>query len=129
VAVAVTDVGPVGVDIERISDLTGIESYVLHHDELRPDKWPDVLRYWVRKEAVLKATGVGLSVSMNSVKVSAPTAAPAVLELPCRDLSLSEISMHDVDVGSGYLASVAVLNPHSDIAVRDGSELVAATMS
>lgn len=127
VAVAVTDGGQVGVDIERVSEVSGIERYVLHPDEVLPEHSSDLLRYWVRKEAVLKATGVGLSVSMSSLRVSAPTEVPAVLEYPDRDLAPSEISLHDVDVGSGYLASVAVLLPRVDISLQDGSWLVAST--
>lgn len=125
VAVAVTIGGPVGVDIERVNELSGIERYVLHPDEVHPDHWSDLLRYWVRKEAVLKATGVGLSVAMSSLRVSDPTSVPAVLEYPDRDLSLSMISLHDVDIGPGYLASVAALLPRIDIALHDGSSLIA----
>jgi 4'-phosphopantetheinyl transferase len=127
VAVAVTNAGPVGADIERVSEVSGIERFVLHPDEVPPEQELDLLRYWVRKEAVLKATGMGLSVSMNSLKVSAPNAVPSVLEYPGRDFSLSDSSLHDVNVGHGYLASVAVLRSSTYVVLHDGSSLIASS--
>jgi len=66
-AVAVRAGAPVGVDVER-----GRPAGALEH--LRPDVTPedvevDVLRAWVRKEALLKSTGEGLTTAMSAVRL------------------------------------------------------------
>ncbi|APU22285.1 MarR family transcriptional regulator [Actinoalloteichus sp. GBA129-24] len=51
-------------------------------DEAEPaDRAELVTGYWTRKEAVLKAVGVGLAMPMDQVVVSGPGAPPAVLSL------------------------------------------------
>lgn len=76
VALAVSSVGPVGIDLElatRAADLPEIAERVCHPGEvaaLRGGTLPacgaELLALWVRKEALLKEAGVGLSVEMNS---------------------------------------------------------------
>lgn len=68
VAIAVArDAGMIGIDIEAIDNeslLNGLASNVLHPLESERDE--ALIDAWVRKEAVLKATGSGLSVDMNA---------------------------------------------------------------
>ena len=76
VAAAVTGAGPVGVDIEpesRSSVMAGIAARVCHPDEvhalvgLAPAQYNHaLLELWVRKEALLKAAGVGMAREMDS---------------------------------------------------------------
>lgn len=73
-AVAAQTAGPVGLDVEAlVSDgtLADIGQAMLHADEQRTLPLflaPDVaLSLWVRKEAVLKAFGVGLAVSPRTI--------------------------------------------------------------
>ncbi|TDK28524.1 4'-phosphopantetheinyl transferase superfamily protein [Luteimonas aestuarii] len=73
VAIAVSTAGPVGVDIEhasRAASMEAIADEVLHPSErIDPDhpraqRGQSLLETWVRKEAYLKASGVGLLVPM-----------------------------------------------------------------
>ncbi|MBW8824432.1 MAG: 4'-phosphopantetheinyl transferase superfamily protein [Xanthomonadales bacterium] len=68
VAIAVArDAGMIGVDIEAIeheSLLDGLAGSVLHPQE--SDRGEALIDAWVRKEAVLKAIGSGLSVDMSA---------------------------------------------------------------
>ncbi len=76
VALAVSSAGPLGVDIEpltRVDMLPEIAGSICHPQEaaalkgLAPDRYGmALLALWVRKEAFLKAAGVGLSREMNS---------------------------------------------------------------
>lgn len=68
VAIAVArDAGMIGVDIEAIEHealLNGLAGSVLHPRE--SDRGEALIDAWVRKEAVLKAIGSGLSIDMNA---------------------------------------------------------------
>jgi 4'-phosphopantetheinyl transferase len=119
VVVAVTRAGPVGVDIEPASFDAGrdcevrgewgwLRARVAGPSEasvVAPDDNP--LMVWTRKEAVLKATGEGLTTPMPEVVVTPPSQPPALLrharrpDLACR---LSDLASVD-----GYAGAVAVL--------------------
>jgi 4'-phosphopantetheinyl transferase len=111
VAVGLTASGPVGVDVEAMRDR---DYEPLLGRVCRPEERPqvasaaDFYAYWTRKEAVLKAVGEGLRRPMNTVAVTPPGTAPALLALgdgtppPCR--------LADVAAGPGYAGSVAVLS-------------------
>lgn len=120
----------VGVDVERAdrSDIEDVADQLLAPSERRPGLTQgDLLRYWVRKEAVVKATGVGLYADLRSVLVSPPDASPAVLAYgpePARRLALADVDVPEV------LCSVALLSdPRTDgdpaVTVHDGAELLA----
>lgn len=119
----------VGIDVEEAdrSDITGVADQLLAPSERRPGLTAgELLRYWVRKEAVVKATGIGLYADLRTVLVSSPETAPAVLAYgpePARRLALADVVLPDV------LCSVAVLSdPLTDgdlvVAVHDGAELL-----
>ena len=65
---AITDAGPVGVDVEAegAADFTGFEDVALHPAE-RVSPPADPTRVWVRKEALLKAYGLGLAVDPSDI--------------------------------------------------------------
>ncbi|MFD5267501.1 4'-phosphopantetheinyl transferase family protein [Streptomyces sp. NPDC058335] len=67
------------------------------------------LRTWTRKEAVLKALGVGLHVPLRGLEMSAPDAAPAVLAWPEQLGRRPEVSLADLTVAAAHTAAVAVL--------------------
>lgn len=74
IAVAVTDLGPVGVDVEETTRHTDIDSmlrYVFSPAELESLADPAAHFYqaWTRKESILKATGEGLRVRMSTLTV------------------------------------------------------------
>jgi 4'-phosphopantetheinyl transferase len=81
--VAMWPQGQVGVDVERVDRFTdpGIAAVLLHADE--PAARPaDLARTWVRKEALLKASGTGLSVDPRSVRLDASDGPPRVVRWP-----------------------------------------------
>lgn len=83
VAAVVTDAGAVGVDLETVAatDFVGFADVALGPGEVA-DTASERARAWVRKEAALKATGLGLTVDPRRVDVRASlTAWPAAVRL------------------------------------------------
>jgi 4'-phosphopantetheinyl transferase len=107
VVVAITPVGPVGVDVElRTARLVMPPSRrVLAPSEPMLEA-RDFFTYWCRKESVLKAMGVGLASIMSEVIVS-PTHEPARL-VSYKGGNVSA-SMVDVTIDDEYAAAVTVL--------------------
>lgn len=107
VGLALTATAPVGLDVEQISDVdaNGLSRIVLHPDERCGTD--EFFVYWTRKEAVVKATGDGLSVSLAQVRVSSPAQHPRLLSYPgCADLS---VQLMDLLPAPGYPAALALL--------------------
>jgi len=90
---AVTDAGPVGIDVEA----------------LQPGGTPEVAT-WVRKECVVKATGHGLTVDPDRVEVTPPGSAPVLIAWPEDEPLASPVWMYDVECPAGYVAAAAVLS-------------------
>lgn len=91
-ATAVSWDGPVGVDAERRGAATpDLGRVLLHPDEVASGP-SDLTRTWVRKEAVLKAAGLGLTVDPRELLLT-PTGPPWVF---------------DIETAEPYLAAVAV---------------------
>ncbi|MEE6263238.1 4'-phosphopantetheinyl transferase family protein [Plantactinospora sonchi] len=120
VAVAVASV-PVGLDVQETTDGTDVvalSTAVLSPAELRwwrerpaEDARRAFFGYWARKEALLKATGHGLAVPMNTVTLSPPEE-PARLVDWAADRPLDgPAQLSDLDAGPGYTAAVALLSP------------------
>ncbi|MFG2329029.1 4'-phosphopantetheinyl transferase family protein [Streptomyces sp. NPDC048604] len=116
VAAALTYAGPVGVDVEETGRVGDPPLTVLSAEERAAyDRLPQgerargFTRYWTRKEAVLKATGDGLSVDPATLTVSAPDAPAALLSWAGRAQPHPPVRLYDVDVPDDCLASVAVL--------------------
>ena len=111
VALAVSAVGPVGIDIEpatRTAVMAEISASVCHPAEAaalaglsEPDRSAALLALWVRKEAVLKAAGIGLMREMASFEAPADSC-PRLPWLPggaCR--------IRMLDAGETWVAAVA----------------------
>lgn len=111
----------IGCDIEqanRIDDIKALSEVVLHPDEAQVvlgltgvAAQDAFMRCWVRKEAVLKAMGVGLSVEPTRIKVglSEPVTHHRIEEGPATDVTFN---LHCLRPARGYLAAVA--SPHPD---------------
>jgi 4'-phosphopantetheinyl transferase len=127
VAVALTWSGPVGVDVEAVRpiDFAAIADRVCTPAEridIRAEG--DFYTVWTRKEAVLKATGEGLSRPMTDLHVTPPGSAPALLGLSRGQPSACQLA--DISVGDGYRACVAVLTADPiAVSTLDASDLLA----
>lgn len=111
VVVACGRVPALGVDVEpaRVPD----DARALLRSVASPDERAepgDVLGYWTRKEAVLKATGDGLRVPMTDVTVTAPHLPPALLAFRNRPDLPARTAMVALAPGDGYLAALAAID-------------------
>lgn len=119
--VALTEVGPVGVDLEQdtAADFDGFAKAALHPDE-RARTPLEATRTWVRKEAVLKATGRGLGVDPRRVRVS-EARQPAAMIGWQGEHDPGEVWLADVPVTHGWMSAVAVLTPlRHEISLDEG---------
>jgi 4'-phosphopantetheinyl transferase len=126
VGLALTGVAPVGLDVERISDVDvdGLSATVLHPDERAPDA-DEFFTYWTRKEAVVKATGDGLRVPLSEVRVTAAAQRPELLGYPGHDGGLP-VHLVDLRPAAGYRAALALLTTMAVPVVESpGTDLLA----
>ncbi|HVL82280.1 MAG TPA: 4'-phosphopantetheinyl transferase superfamily protein [Actinomycetota bacterium] len=92
----------VGVDVEEVRPERPVARLAA-----RVGAAPDSFyRDWTRKEAYLKATGLGLRVPLREVDVSGDEPAPGW-------------SLLSLDVGAGYAAAVCADAPRFEVALRD----------
>ncbi len=64
---------------------------------------------WTRKEAFIKAHGMGLSMPLDQFVVTlAPGESPALLSAECDPQAASRWAMHALDTAPGYVAALAV---------------------
>jgi 4'-phosphopantetheinyl transferase len=127
VAVAATSAGPVGVDVEQITDLDYLSMcrHVLAPSEMGAVRSrEDFFRYWTRKESVLKATGDGLRTAMTTVVLGPDAGHPTLLRYGTREGLVATIA--DLLPVEGYAAAVAVLVPGPvRVAERTAADLLA----
>lgn len=108
--VAVTLAGAVGVDVER-EDAAAFEGFadVALHPRERAGARRERTMTWVRKEAVLKVTGLGLGVDPSTLRLSDPTDAPSLVQWPGHERLASHIRLYDVQTAPGHVTALAVL--------------------
>jgi 4'-phosphopantetheinyl transferase len=135
VGVAVTHAVPVGLDAE--DEVAGrpvgslARGALSEHERATLALLPEhrrrsgLLRYWTRKEAVLKATGYGLAVPPVAVTVSGPNEPPHLLAWPPGLPLGAAVYLHDVSPGPGHLGAVALLGSHLPVTEHDASPLLA----
>ncbi|WP_051851922.1 4'-phosphopantetheinyl transferase family protein [Streptomyces sp. NRRL F-5650] len=118
VAVAVSTAGPVGVDIQYLVTDGRARDSVLAEPERRtllalPEerRAAAFTRYWARKEAVLKATGDGLTVDPADLTVSGPDEPARLLGWRGRPDAVPRIALTDLDTGPGHRLAVALWGP------------------
>ncbi|MGK2949883.1 MAG: 4'-phosphopantetheinyl transferase family protein [Acidimicrobiales bacterium] len=103
---------PVGVDVEPSGaaslDVASLALSPREHQhllQLPEARQADVLtRWWVRKEAVVKAAGLGLTVDLGTVEVTPPPGAPRPVRWAGHP---GRYRLAEVDVGAGHTAAVA----------------------
>jgi 4'-phosphopantetheinyl transferase len=136
VAVAVTALGPVGVDLEpaeaggfaRFADVALTAGERAEYERLPVEQRPRAATtWWVRKEAILKATGHGMSVSPEDVEVSRPADEPRLIAWSADGEPTPPVQLVDLGLGAGYVGCVAVLSHRAPLVrLTDGSDLLAA---
>ena len=120
VAVGVSAAGPVGVDIEQVVDgldLEGMLPYTVSETELAtfppigdgPARIEAFYRCWTRKESILKATGDGLRVPMNSVTLRSDSSGRCVANFAGRPELSTGARVYDLAVAAGYVGAITVL--------------------
>ncbi|MEV5407320.1 4'-phosphopantetheinyl transferase superfamily protein [Thermopolyspora sp. NPDC052614] len=133
VAVAVTGLGPVGVDVEQHSAraLDLAETVLAPAEAAALARLPvgeraaAMIGYWARKEAVVKATGDGLRAPLSGVRVSPPGEPARLLAYDGRpDLVMA---LRDLPSRPGHAAAIAVLGLTSPppVAELDATALLA----
>lgn len=132
VVVALGAGDPVGVDVERLVAVPDVEllaRLALAPAERQPVRAaPEdrrsalVLTSWCRKEAALKATGHGLTADLTHVEVSAGNDPAKVARWTGSSAPRSPVHLHDLDVGAGYVAAVAVLRAVAPVVVQRGAD-------
>jgi 4'-phosphopantetheinyl transferase len=118
--IAVSSVGPIGIDVERVVAFPEMEEIVRRRfappeaaaiGELSGDRRVRAFyNCWTRKEAYLKARGVGLAAELDSVVVSVDDERPAILSLEEDDRDAWSIA--GVDLGPGMVGAVALNGAH-----------------
>lgn len=137
VAVALTVAGPVGVDVESVSAVSAapVAGVLLSpgelagHRALPADAVEAALaRTWVRKEAVLKALGTGLTVDPSGWSLGSPP--PGVPGVDA--VAPGGVVLADLDLEPALAGAVAVLDPTASALVvrrQDGGSVLDALRS
>jgi 4'-phosphopantetheinyl transferase len=135
VIVALTRQAPVGVDVERLDRSLPVEELagaVLADSEVSElsafppkEQGRNFLVWWTRKEAIMKATGDGLSMPPSDIVVTPPGEPPRLLGWPS-PIAPNHVALFDLEEREGHVASLAVVGACTSVRVFDGSALVAA---
>ena len=135
VAVAVTTAGPVGVDLEpaEAGGFAGFADVALTPNEraeyvrLPVEERPRAATtWWVRKEAVLKATGHGMFVSPEDVETSSPADEPRLIAWHADGGPTVPIHLVDLRLGPAYIGCTAALSHQAPrVQLTDGTDLLA----
>lgn len=129
VALAVCD-RPVGIDVEEIEGSAGVvelagppvlsdaEAHALAAlpHRARPGA---LVRYWTRKQAVLKATGDGLKVEPSAVTVTGPDAPPRLVGFAGRPGLEERAALLDLHPAPAHAAALCVLGAGDDLEVTE----------
>jgi 4'-phosphopantetheinyl transferase len=108
---------PIGADVERVDpavDHAAVARVALTpHEQKAVHTAEDFTTTWARKEAIVKALGLGLRLPLTDVEVSAPNE-------PARALGrfADEVFLRDVDIDGEHRAAVAVVGERPAAVVR-----------
>ena len=125
--VAISTECEVGVDVERVRTISDLEAIANRYFCLRERaaimacqgdaRVLTFMRFWTRKEALLKLTGDGLSLPLDCVDVAWPDARSTLTVADGSGVSHCVI-VADLHVANDYAAAVAVEGDTCDIAYR-----------
>ena len=117
--IAVTHIGPIGVDVEEVRPMADADQLVARffsprenarfHTLTADQKAVAFFNLWTRKEAWLKATGEGIAHSLNRVEVTFLPGEPArLLSLPESLESKKGWALRELLPAPGFVGAVAV---------------------
>ncbi|CAN5573743.1 hypothetical protein BH10ACT10_BH10ACT10_00160 [soil metagenome] len=109
--------GRIGVDVESLDRFSDVDlrGVVLHPEERAAT--PEALaRTWVRKEALLKVWGHGLSVDPRSLRIDDTAPSPTVAPWPPQE---PPGWLHDLELAPGLVAALAGDGNRAGITVRE----------
>ncbi len=122
----------IGVDVERIAlrgdtlplrALAPAERATATGPGVR-DRTAAFIRYWTRKEALLKATGDGLSVDPATITVTGPDQPAALLRWDNTSTPADTPHLTDLVAPTGYAAALAGLGRPLVVSYHDGGALL-----
>lgn len=130
---AVTRIGPIGIDLERIRPDFEIANIVAHFfapEEAAilsqlpaPARNKRFFRYWTRKEAYCKALGDGFTLDPKRMNASAALASPADwFSLNWDGSPDARISLCDLEMDTRYAAALAITEKTTPIIMREWDE-------
>lgn len=109
VAMVVAPGTPVGIDIEETRRSIDDGAHLVLSADEPPATGFDLLRCWVRKEAVSKATGYGLNIPMRDYSVSAAWQPAQLLSWPADAELVGKLTLLDLATEPDYVAAVAAI--------------------
>ncbi|HKS45241.1 MAG TPA: 4'-phosphopantetheinyl transferase superfamily protein [Amycolatopsis sp.] len=118
IGLAVTSEAPVGLDVETADRKAAdsLISYALNETEQQDlaglgaeERVRAFFRYWTRKEALMKATGRGLKIPLQSITLSGPGEPARLVASADSSLAPETTQLADLEPGDGYRAAVAIL--------------------
>ncbi|MEN4099902.1 MAG: 4'-phosphopantetheinyl transferase superfamily protein [Anaerolineaceae bacterium] len=117
--VAINENKRIGVDLERVRtdiDYTQIAQQFFSPGELKcllalphEQQLDAFYACWTRKEALIKARGIGLAIPLDQFEVSlTPNSPPQLLRTGINMINLQDWSLYELRPGTGYIAALAV---------------------
>lgn len=130
VVYAVSRVERIGIDVERVRQFSGMEPIAerfftaAEREQIAatpPEAFPLAFHCcWTRKEAYLKAIGLGLTAPLGDFDVSvAPRCTRPLLRIRGDDADVTRWSLMHFAPGTGYVGAVAVEHPAPAIIYQD----------
>jgi 4'-phosphopantetheinyl transferase len=124
--IAVTHIGPIGVDVEEVRPMADADQLVARFFSPRENAQFQTLtadqkavaffNLWTRKEAWLKATGEGIAHSLDRVEVTFLPGEPArLLSLPKSSESKKGWALRELLPAPGFVGAVALPDLHFSI--------------
>jgi len=126
---AFTKDGDVGVDMEKIHNMTNMDSIVERFfspsENIKFCSLPEhsrkksFFKYWTRKEALLKAMGVGLSFPLDKFDVLSDEDNASQVSIITRHQNAeTEWTLRDIDIFEGFASALALEGKHCDDAPK-----------